>query len=169
MQTGLKWCGLSAPWGRLSEVGRLVVPPITGTWPTDTLVNTPVFTAKGILIISLWQIWTPPLVPDKVMQSKISGQSMWHRQLERALCWSVDPGQEYGLYLVMEGRFPSLVTSETSVLLPWVFGVSRITGRSKMSSKHSSVAVRSRTTPVMTYVGLIEHKMDLHQTTACLW
>ena len=59
VQVEPKWCGLLAPWGRLLEVGSLVVPLAIGTWPTDLVVNTPVFIAKGTLILSLWQI-SPP-------------------------------------------------------------------------------------------------------------
>ena len=59
VQVGPKWCGLLAPWGRLLEVGGSVVPPVISTWPTDIVVNTPVFIAKGTLILSLWQI-SPP-------------------------------------------------------------------------------------------------------------
>ena len=67
VQVGLKWCGLLAPWGRLLEVGGLVVPLVIGTWPTDIVVNILIFIAKGTPIMSLWQIRTPPLVPDVVM------------------------------------------------------------------------------------------------------
>lgn len=77
VQVGLKWCGLLAPWGRLLEVGGSVVPLVIGTWPTDIVVNTPIFTAKGTPIVSLWQIRTPPLVPDIVMQPQTSGQKVW--------------------------------------------------------------------------------------------
>ena len=79
VQVGPKWCGLLAPWGRLLEAGGLVVPPVIGTWPTDIVVNTPVFITKGTPIVSLWQIRTPPLVPDIVMQPQTSGQNVWYR------------------------------------------------------------------------------------------
>lgn len=58
----------------------LVVPSVIGTWPTDIVVNTLVFTAKGTLIMSLGQIRTSPLVPDIAMQLQISGQKLWYRQ-----------------------------------------------------------------------------------------
>ena len=76
VQVGPKWCGLLAPWGRLLEVEGSVVPPVIGTWPTDIVVNTPIFIAKGTLIMSLWQIRTPPLAPDIVMQLQTSGQKV---------------------------------------------------------------------------------------------
>ena len=68
------------PWGRLLEVGGLVAPLIIGTWPMDIVVNTPVFITKGTPIMSLWQIRTPPLVPDIVMQLQTSGQKVWYRR-----------------------------------------------------------------------------------------
>ena len=80
VQVGPKWCGLLAPWGRLLEVGGSVAPPVIGTWPTDIMVNTPVFITKGTPIESLWQIRTPPLVPDIVMQPQTSGQKVWYRR-----------------------------------------------------------------------------------------
>ena len=58
VQVGLKQCGVLAPWGRLLEVRGLVVPLVISTWPTDIMVNAPVFTAKGTLMMSLWQIRT---------------------------------------------------------------------------------------------------------------
>ena len=79
MQVGPKWCGLLAPWGRLLEVGGLVIPLVIGTWPMDIVVNTLIFTAKGITIMSPWEIRTPPLVPDIVMQLQTSGQKVWYR------------------------------------------------------------------------------------------
>lgn len=84
VQVGSKWCGPLAPWWRLLEVGSSVVSPVISTWPTDIVVNTLVFIAKETLIMSLWQIRTPPLVPDIVMQSQISGQRVWNRQLRYA-------------------------------------------------------------------------------------
>ena len=66
--------------GRLLEVGGLVVPPVIGTWPTDIVVNTSVFITKETPIMSLWQIRTPPLVPDIVMQPQTSGQKVWYRR-----------------------------------------------------------------------------------------
>ena len=53
VQVGPKWCGLLAFCGRLLEVGGLVVPSVIGTWPTDTVVNTLIFFAKGTPIVSL--------------------------------------------------------------------------------------------------------------------
>ena len=50
----------------------------------DTVVNTPIFIAKGTPIMSLWQIRTPPLVPDIVTQPQIFGQKVWHRWLGHA-------------------------------------------------------------------------------------
>ena len=47
----------------------------------DIVVNTPIFIAKGTLIMSLWQIKTPPLMPDTVIQLQMSGQKVWYRQL----------------------------------------------------------------------------------------
>ena len=61
---------------RLLEVGGSVLPPVIGSWPMDIVVNTPVFIAKGTVIMPLWQIRTPSLVPDIVMQSQVSGQSV---------------------------------------------------------------------------------------------
>ena len=58
VQVGPKWCGLLAPWRRLLEVRGLIVPLVISTWPTDIMVNAPVFTAKGTLMMSLWQIRT---------------------------------------------------------------------------------------------------------------
>ena len=84
VQVEPKWCGLLALWGRLLEVGGSVVPPVIGTWPTDLVVNTLVFIAKGTLIMSLWQIRAPPLLPDIVMQPQISGQRVWYRWLGHA-------------------------------------------------------------------------------------
>ena len=69
VQAEPKWCGLLAPWGRLLEVGRSVNPSVIGAWPEEVVVDTPVFIAKGTLIMSMWQIRTPPLVPDIVIQS----------------------------------------------------------------------------------------------------
>ena len=63
--------------GRLLEVGGSVVLLAIDTWPTDLVVNTLVFIAKGTLIMSLWQIRAPLLLPDIVMQLQISGQRMW--------------------------------------------------------------------------------------------
>ena len=80
VQVGPRWCGLPAPWGRLLEVGCSAFPPVIGTWPTDTVVNTPIFIATGTPIMSLWQNKTPPLVPDIVMQPQTSGQKVWYRQ-----------------------------------------------------------------------------------------
>ena len=77
VQVGPKWCGLLAPWGRLLEEGGSVVPPVIGTWPTDALVNTPIFIAKGTPIMS-------PLVPDIIMQLQTSGQKVWYRRPGRA-------------------------------------------------------------------------------------
>ena len=79
VQVGPKWCGLLAPWGRLLEVGGSVVPPVIGTWPTNIVVSTPIFTAKGTPIMSLWQTRTPPLVPDIFTQLQISGRKVWYR------------------------------------------------------------------------------------------
>ena len=45
VQVGPKWCGLLAPWGRLLEMGGSAVPLVIGTWPTDIVVNTPIFIA----------------------------------------------------------------------------------------------------------------------------
>ena len=84
VQVGPKWCGLLAPWGKLLEVGGSVVPPEIGTWPPDIVVNTPVFIAKGTPIMSLWQIRTPPLVPNIVVKLQTSGQMVWYRQLGHA-------------------------------------------------------------------------------------
>ena len=80
VQVGPKWCGLLAPWGRLLEMGGSVVPPVMGTRPMDIVVNTLVFIAKGTPIISLWQIRTPPLVPDIVMELQTSSQKVWCRR-----------------------------------------------------------------------------------------
>ena len=74
VQVGPKWCGLLAPCGRLLEVIGLVVPPVIGPWPMDIVVSTPIFIAKGTPIMSLWQIRTPPSVPDIVIQLQTSGQ-----------------------------------------------------------------------------------------------
>ena len=84
VQAGPKWCGLLAPWGRLLEVGGSVNPSVIGVWPTEVIVDTPVFIARGTLIMSMWQIRTPPLVPDIVIQSQISGQRVWYRRPGRA-------------------------------------------------------------------------------------
>ena len=84
VQVGPKWCGLLAPWGRLLEVGGSGVPPVIGTWPTGAVVNTPIFIAKGTPIMSLWQIRTPPLLPDIMMQQQPSGRKMWYRRPGRA-------------------------------------------------------------------------------------
>ena len=83
MQVGPKWCGLLAPWGDywMWEPTTTVVPPVIGTWPGDIVVNTLVFIVKGIVIMSLWQIRTPPLVPDIVVQLQTSGQRVWYRWL----------------------------------------------------------------------------------------
>ena len=59
------------------EVGGSVAPPVIGTWLADIVINTPVFITKGTPIMSLWQIRTPPLVPDIVMQPQTSGQKVW--------------------------------------------------------------------------------------------
>ena len=80
VQVGPKWCGLLAPWGRLLEVGGSVASLVIGTWLMDIVVNTPVFITKGTPIMSLWQIRTPPLVPDIVMQPQTSGQKVWYKQ-----------------------------------------------------------------------------------------
>ena len=72
VQVGPKWCGLLAPWRRLLEVRGLIVPLVISTWPTDIVVNTPIFIAEGTPIMSLWQISTSPLVPDIVMQPQTS-------------------------------------------------------------------------------------------------
>ena len=77
VQVGPKWPGLLAPWGEIIEVGGLVVHPVIGTRPADIMVNTPVFIAKGTLIMSLWQIRTTPLVLNIGMQPQISGQRVW--------------------------------------------------------------------------------------------
>ena len=77
VQVGPKWCGLLAPWGRLLEVGGSVAPPVIGTWLADVVVNAPVFITKGTPIVPLWQIRTPALVPDIVMQPQTSGQKVW--------------------------------------------------------------------------------------------
>ena len=74
VQVGPKWCDLLAPWGRLLEVGGSAVHPVISTWPTNIVVNAPVFIAKGNLIMSPWQVRTLPLVPDIAMQLQISGQ-----------------------------------------------------------------------------------------------
>ena len=70
--------------GRLLEMGGSVVPLVIGTSSIDIVVNTPVFIAKGTLIMSLWQISTPPMVPDIVMQLQTSGQKIWYRWLGHA-------------------------------------------------------------------------------------
>jgi len=80
VQVGPKWCGLLAPWGRLLEVGGSVASLVICTWLMDIVVNTPVFITKGTPIMSLWQIRTPPLVPDIVMQLQTSGQKVWYRR-----------------------------------------------------------------------------------------
>ena len=84
VQVGPKWCGLLAPWGILLEMAGLVVSPVIGTWPTDIVVNTPIFIAKGTPIMFLWQIRTPLLVPDIVVQLQISRQRVWYRWLGHA-------------------------------------------------------------------------------------
>ena len=53
VQVGLKWCVLLALCGRLLEVRDLIVPLVIGTWPSDIVVNTLVFIAKGTLITFL--------------------------------------------------------------------------------------------------------------------
>lgn len=75
------------------EGGRLVVPPVIGTRPTDIVANTLVFIAKVTLIMPLWQIRTPPFVLDIVIQLQISGQRLWYRRLGHAptASRSVDP------------------------------------------------------------------------------
>ena len=111
MQVGLKWCGLLSPWGRLLEVGGLVVPLVIGTWPTDIVVNTLVFIAKGTLITFLWQIRTPPLVPDIVMQLQISGQRVWYRQPGHAPVQAEVLTQDGNMACILPWRadFPLLV------------------------------------------------------------
>jgi len=66
------------------EVGDSTVPLIIGTWPTDIVISTLVFIVKGTLIMSLWQIRTPPLVPDIMMQPQTSSQKVWYRRPGRA-------------------------------------------------------------------------------------
>ena len=39
---------------------------------------------RGTPIVSLWQIRTPALVPDIVMQLQTSGQKVWYRQPRHA-------------------------------------------------------------------------------------
>ena len=80
MQVRPKWCGILAPWGRLLEVGGSVVLPVIGTWLTGTVVNTLIFIAKGTPIMPLWQIRTPPLVPDIVMHLQTSGWKVWYKR-----------------------------------------------------------------------------------------
>ena len=75
---------LTCTLGRFLEVEGSVVPPVIGTWPTDIVVNTPIFIAKGTPIMSLWQIRTSPLVPDIVMQPQTSGQKVCYGWLGRA-------------------------------------------------------------------------------------
>ena len=52
VQVGPTWRGLLAPWRRLLEVGGSVVAPLSGAWPTEIVVNTPVFSAKGTRILT---------------------------------------------------------------------------------------------------------------------
>ena len=54
VHVGPKWHGLLSPWGRLLEAGGggSIPRPMRGTWPADTVVNTPVFVVKGTLIIA---------------------------------------------------------------------------------------------------------------------
>ena len=118
VQVGPKWCGLLAPWGRLLEVGGSVVPPVIGTWPADIVVNTPVFSAKGTFIMSLWQIRTAPLVPDIVMQPQILGQRLWYRWLGHAPVQAEVLTQDRNTACILLWRMDPSVTSETSVLLP---------------------------------------------------
>ena len=86
VQVGPKWFGLHAPWGILLEMAGLVVSPVIGTWPIDIVVSTPILIAKRSPIMFLWQIRTPPLVLDIVMQPQTSGQKVWYRQLGHAQC-----------------------------------------------------------------------------------
>ena len=60
MQAGPKWCDRLARWGRLLEAGGSVNPSVIGAWAAEVVVDTPVFFAKGTLIVSMWQIRTPP-------------------------------------------------------------------------------------------------------------
>ena len=63
------------------EVGFSVVPPVINTWPTDIVVNTPVFIAKGDPhYVPMAGQDPPPLVPDIVVQPQISDQRVWYRQ-----------------------------------------------------------------------------------------
>jgi len=83
---------------------------------------------------------------------------------------SVDPGQKHGLCLAVEGRPTSSGTSETSILLPVSLWVYRITGRSIMTSRCSSVTIRSAWHPVVDYMGLMECRLNLPlvQAAMCL-
>ena len=71
MEVGLKWtCTL----GEIIGGREISSPPVIGTWPADTAIKTPVFIAKGILIMSLWQIRNPlpsALVLDIGMQPQV--------------------------------------------------------------------------------------------------
>jgi len=61
-----------------------IVPPVIGTWPTNVVVDTPVFIAKGTLSCPYGRSGPlSPLVPDIVMQHRYlangcgtSGQGM---------------------------------------------------------------------------------------------
>lgn len=99
MQVGPKWCGLLSPQERLLEAGESVVLPVIGTWPADIMINTQVFITKDTSIMSVWQIWTLPLVPDIGMQSQISSQKICYRWLGhsavQAKVWTQDRNMAY--------------------------------------------------------------------------
>lgn len=86
VQVGPKWYSLVAPCERLLETGATVIPQLIGKWLSEIIVQTPVFVAKGTLIISLWQTGPPPLVPDIVMQPSTSGQRVWYKRPGMLLC-----------------------------------------------------------------------------------
>lgn len=72
--SGIKVVWPACTMGRLSEAGGVVTPQVIGTWLTEIIIKIPIFIVEGTLIISLWQIRTVPLVPDKVIQQPVSGQ-----------------------------------------------------------------------------------------------
>ena len=98
------------------EVGDSTVPLIIGTWPTDIVISTLVFIVKGTLIMSLWQIRTPPLQMHNYIRHQMSGQKVQYRQLGHAPVQAEVLTQD-GLYFALEGRPSHPGTPETFVLL----------------------------------------------------
>lgn len=78
MQVQPKPCSLLALWGRLLE-GR-GIDTSTSNWYVDPREET--------AIVLLWQVQTPSLVPDIVIQFSISGQREWFK-------WAALFGQNY--------------------------------------------------------------------------